>query len=246
MSTECGNCPPPSVAAVVPALNEAAGIAERVEDLLRSGFAQVIVVDGGSNDATFERAQAVADSRPGDPQAASRLTVLRAACGRAIQMNRGAQAAGADVLLFVHADTRLPPGAVEMVRKAICRGGEWGRFDMRLDGPQRLLRLIERAMNMRSALTGIATGDQALFVRRDVFTMLRGFAQIPLMEDIEISRRLRMLARPVRIRAPVLSAARRWQHGGVARTMLLMWCLRFLYWLGVAPARFARLYRNVR
>jgi len=246
VSADHGSRPVPSVAAIVPVLNEVDQIEQRARAWERAGFAEVIVVDGGSDDGSVVRIQAMVESHMRDPQANGRLILLHAARGRAEQMNRGAHAATADVLLFLHADTGLPAGAVGMIQEAIRRGCEWGRFDVRLDGPQHGLRLIECAMNVRSAVSGIATGDQAMFVRRDVFAMLRGFAPIPVMEDIEISRRLCMLARPTRIRVPVMTAARRWQRDGIARTMLLMWCLRFFYWLGVAPVRLARLYRDVR
>ncbi len=236
----------PRVAVIVPVLNEAAGIGDRLRALDGAGFAEVIVVDGGSDDGTVARIRTLVETLPGVPGTRGRITLLHAPRGRAVQMNRGAAAATADVLLFLHADTRLPPGAAEMIQGAVRQGHEWGRFDVRLDGRPYPLRLIERAMNIRSALTGIATGDQAQFVRRDLFAMLRGFAPIPLMEDIELSRRLCRLARPARIRAPVASAARRWLRGGIARTVLRMWGLRFLYWSGIPAARLARLYPDVR
>ena len=236
----------PGVAVIVPVLNEAAGIVARLRDLVDAGFAEVIVVDGGSDDGTVDRIRTLNDSLPAGSRTGGRVILLHAPRGRAVQMNCGAGVATADVLLFLHADTRLPPAAAAMVQESVCRGGEWGRFDVRLDGQPFPLRLIERVMNLRSALTGIATGDQAQFVRRDVFTMLNGFAPIPLMEDIELSRRLCRLARPVRIRVPVVSAARRWLQGGIVRTVLRMWGLRFLYWAGIPPARLVRFYADVR
>ncbi len=237
--------PGPSVAVIVPILNEASRIEAQIHLLCRAGIAEIVVVDGGSADDSVGRIQQIADAA-GALRTGCRVAVRHAPRGRALQMNYGAQATMADVLLFVHADTRLPAGAGGMVQDAIRRGHEWGRFDVCLDGPQRTLRVIERAMNLRSALTGIVTGDQALFVRRDIFTMLGGFAPIALMEDIELSRRLRMLGPPARIRIPVVSSARRWHQGGILRTVLLMWGLRLLYWLGVAPGRLARFYGNVR
>jgi rSAM/selenodomain-associated transferase 2 len=146
------------------------------------------------------------------------------------------------VLLFLHADGTLPPGAADDIRDAVEAGRPWGRFDVRLSGRHFLLRVIERLMNWRSRLTGIATGDQAMFVRRDVYRMLGGYAPLPLMEDIELSTRLKWICRPACLPGPVLASSRRWEKHGIIRTILLMWTLRFLYWLGVSPARLARWY----
>ena len=164
--------------------------------------------------------------------------------GRARQMHAGAQTATADVLLFLHADTVLPPEADARIRDAIRRGHLWGRFDVRLSGRYWPLRLVECMMNWRSAVSGIVTGDQAMFVRRDVYRMLGGFAPIPLMEDVEFSRRLKWVGKAARLRGPAVASSRRWELKGVFRTILLMWYLRFLYWLGVSPERLAR--RNCR
>lgn len=157
-------------------------------------------------------------------------------------MHAGTLAANSDVLLFLHADVRLPEGAVDAVRAAIRRGCLWGRFDVRLSGRNFLFRLIEQLMNARSALTGIATGDQAIFVRRDVYRMLGGYAPMDIMEDIEFSTRLKWVGRPARLHGPVMVSARRWEEKGILRTVLLMWTLRLLYWLGVSPRRLARWY----
>jgi rSAM/selenodomain-associated transferase 2 len=162
--------------------------------------------------------------------------------GRAMQMHAGAQASGADVLLFLHADCTLPPGAADDIREVIESGRLWGRFDVRLTGRNFMFRVIERLMNWRSRLSGIATGDQALFVRSDVYRVLGGYALIPLMEDIEFSSRLQWVGRPVRLPGPVLASSRRWEKHGILRTTLLMWALRLLYWLGVSPARLVRWY----
>lgn len=171
------------------------------------------------------------------------LRVLCAERGRAAQMNAGAGATHADILLFLHADTILPPDALVRVRDAVARGAIWGRFDVRLSGRRPGFRVIERLMNLRSALTGIATGDQAMFVRRDAFTLLGGFAAIELMEDIELSARLKWIARPVCIRAPVVTSSRRWENGGLLRTLVRMWVLRAAYALGVSPRRLAQWYK---
>lgn len=225
----------PSVAVILPVRNEAVILETSLSDLFtRHDPLEVIVVDGGSGDATRAIAGSFSSRYP--------VRVLDASPGRASQMNAGAAAAHADILLFLHADTRLPPRALERIREAIGAGRAWGRFDVCLDGARSAYRIIERFMNWRSALTGIATGDQAIFVRRDVFESLGGYAPIALMEDIEFSRRLKRRSRPARILDPATASARRWERYGVVRTVLRMWWLRFLYWLGVSPAHLARWY----
>lgn len=231
--------PGPGVAVILPVLNEAGLIERRLRELLALQPAEIIVVDGGSADDTRARARAIGRDRRAVPV----LRWIEAARGRARQMNAGARLARAGILLFLHADTRLPAGALRAVERAIAGGARWGRFDVRLEGDETVLRLIGWLMNRRSALTGIVTGDQALFVRREVFFEHGGFAPIPLMEDIELSRRLKRVGRPRRLRRRVVTSARRWRARGILRTVLLMWALRFLYWLGVSPARLARWYR---
>jgi len=220
------------LAVIVPTLNEAAGIRAALESLasLRARGHEVIVVDGGSNDATIELARPLADQ------------VIVCAKGRAIQMNAGARAARSGAFVFLHADTRLPEGADKLVIDALQRHA-WGRFDVRLEGRHPLLKLVACAMNLRSRLTGIATGDQAIFVRRDEFP---GFPEIALMEDIAFSSAMKHVGRPACLRERVASSARRWQARGVVRTIFLMWRLRLLYALGVAPQRLAREYADPR
>ncbi len=226
-----------SVAVILPVRNEAAVLEAALADLLvRHDPLEVIVVDGGSRDASRAIADGFSSRYP--------VRVFNAPAGRALQMNAGAAAASADILLFLHADTHLPPGALDAVRAAIGIGAGhvWGRFDVRLDGKRFAYRVIEWFMNRRSALTGIATGDQAIFVRRDVFESLGGYAPIALMEDIEFSRRLKRRGRPARLADTVTTSARRWERYGVVRTVLRMWGLRFLFWVGVSPTRLARWY----
>jgi rSAM/selenodomain-associated transferase 2 len=176
--------------------------------------------------------------------------VIVSARGRALQMNAGArteQAAGADVLLFLHADTQLPPQADRLIFRTMSNSDRcWGRFDVTIDGAHRVLRLVETLMNLRSRLTGVCTGDQAIFVARGAFLALDGFAPIALMEDIEFCRRARRLSPPLALRARVLTSARRWQRHGVWRTIVLMWRLRLAYFLGADPDELARRYRDAR
>ena len=158
-------------------------------------------------------------------------------------MNEGARRASGDILLFLHADTSIPESGPQRVAHVLAGGKEvWGRFDVHLSGSQPLLRVVETAMNCRSRITGIATGDQAIFVRRSVFERLGGFPPIPLMEDIALSRMLRRIRRPLCLRDRVITSGRRWQRDGVLKTVLFMWSLRFAYWLGADPARLHRIY----
>ena len=223
----------PPLSIIVPTLDEAAGVVEGLRALqpLRARGAQVIVVDGGSRDGTARLAAQWADA------------VLCAPRGRAAQMNAGALHARGAILLFLHADTRLPAWADRRIRQAIAAGSAWGRFDVRIDGRAWLLRVVAALMNRRSCWTGIATGDQAIFVRRDVFERLGGFAAQPLMEDIELSARLRRIGRPACLRPPAVTSGRRWETRGVWRTIVLMWRLRWRYWRGESPAALARAYR---
>jgi rSAM/selenodomain-associated transferase 2 len=227
----------PTVAIVVPVFVEPE-IDSQLGRLVALSPDELIVTEAGER-ATSERLRSFAAN--GD--AAGNVRIVSAERGRARQMNAGAVVAQSEILFFVHADTVLPANALSLVRDAIARGAVWGRFDVRLSGAAPAFRVIERAMNWRSALTGIATGDQTLFVRRDVFDMLGGFAPIALMEDIEFSRRLKSVARPFRIRMPVITSSRRWERDGIARTVLTMWMLRALYALGASPRFLARLYR---
>lgn len=232
-----------TVAVIVPVLNESENLHRLLSDLLeRQNFDEVIVVDGGSTDASVETVCKFMTTDEGRPAP----VLIQSARGRARQMQAGAQAAGADALLFLHADSLLPAGAAALIRDAIGGGRLWGRFDVRLDGKGFMFRIVERLMNWRSRLTGISTGDQGLFVRRDLHRLLGGFAPLALMEDIEFCQRLKWVSQPLRLPGAVVSSARRWEKNGVFRTILLMWSLRFLYWLGVSPARLSRWYQGLR
>jgi rSAM/selenodomain-associated transferase 2 len=225
----------PSLSIVIPVLNEAAQI-EATFNLLspfRARGAEVIVVDGGSSDATADVARAHAHH------------VLRSTQGRATQMNAGAAAAGGKVLLFLHADTRLPDDADRLILTGLeATGRSWGRFDVRFnEGP--LLGLIAVMMNLRSRMTGIATGDQAIFVSRAVFEAIGSFPSIPLMEDIALSAHLKRIGRPLCLRARVTTSPRRWKENGTLRTVFLMWRLRLAYFLGADPRQLAQRYGYV-
>ncbi len=213
---------------IVPALNEARGIEDCLRSLapLRARGHEVIVADGGSGDGTRELAAALADR------------VISAPRGRALQMNAGAAAASGDALLFLHADTILPADADRAVLAALASRA-WGRFDVSIDSRDARLAVVGFCMNWRSRLSGIATGDQAIFVRRAAFP---GFARIALMEDVEFSKRMKPVSAPACLRARVVTSARRWERRGVLRTVLLMWRLRLQFWLGADPDELARRY----
>ncbi|AOY90211.1 glycosyl transferase [Marinobacter salinus] len=213
---------------------EAAGIEDTLRALakVRSAGNEVIVVDAGSSDSTAELARPLCD----------RVAISEK--GRAVQMNAGAALAQGDLLLFLHADTRLPPDALEHLHRFSVSRHAWGRFDVRLSGDRLLYRIIAWFMNRRSRFTGICTGDQAMFVRRDTFEALGGFHPMPLMEDVELSRRLCLVSRPYCIASPATTDSRRWEKSGPWRTIFLMWRLRWRYWRGESPESLAQAYRS--
>lgn len=216
---------------IMPVLDEAAGIEASLRALapLRRRGAEIVVVDGGSSDGTPVLARPLADR------------VIEAQRGRASQMNAGAAAAGGSVLLFLHADTRLPNNADRLVFGGLTESGRvWGRFDVGFDGKR--LPFIALMMNWRSRMTGIATGDQAMFVTRAAFEEAGGFPPIALMEDVALSARLKRLGHPLCLHAKVTTSPRRWEQHGVLRTVLLMWKLRLAYFFGVDPVRLAETY----
>jgi rSAM/selenodomain-associated transferase 2 len=223
-----------TISVIVPALDEGHEIEATLRAARASPVCEILVVDGGSVDDTVARATALADR------------VLRSERGRALQMNAGARAARGDVVLFLHADTHLPPGYAAAIEAAIAAGAIGGRFDVLLRGAHPLLRVVAYLMNLRSRWTRIFTGDQAIFVRREVFERLGGFAAIPLMEDVELSSRLRREGPIASLRPRVSTSARRWEENGVVRTILLMWSLRLAYACGVSPQRLAATYLRRR
>ncbi|MFZ1642645.1 MAG: TIGR04283 family arsenosugar biosynthesis glycosyltransferase [Candidatus Contendobacter sp.] len=224
---------PSRIAIILPVLNEEAHITPCLTLLqpLRRQNCELMVVDGGSNDRTVALAEPLADR------------VITGPRGRAAQMNAGARQAHGDILWFLHADSRLPPNAVTHIRAALARPDRhWGRFDVRLSGRHPLLRVVETSMNARSRLTGIATGDQGIFVRRDLFERIGGYPAIALMEDIALSRLLKRQGWPVCLRQRLTTSSRRWERDGILRTILLMWRLRLAYFFGADPDQLARIY----
>lgn len=224
----------PLLSVVIPVRNEAQALPALLDDLmdLRAGGAELILVDGGSSDGTCELALGRVDQ------------LLRTAPGRALQMNAGAASACGEYLWFVHADTRVSVEALESLQRTLSERPLWGRFDVRLSGPGLALRVIGAMISLRSRLSGIASGDQGIFVARQRFEALGGYAQIPLMEDLQLCRRLKALARPRCLRPPLSTSSRRWERNGIWRTVMLMWCLRLAYYCGASPDKLARQYRR--
>jgi len=225
----------PKISMIIPILNEASVITQTLSALqpFRARGHEVIVVDGGSEDASQMQSQAFADR------------VIQAPRGRSRQMNAGASIASGEILLFLHADTFLPAGADHLIISKMTQNGRiWGHFDVRLSGKHPLFRIIEYLMNWRSRLTGIATGDQGIFVKQETFQSIGGFPTIDLMEDIALSRILKRYGHPLCLCQRVIASSRRWEENGIVRTILLMWCLRLAYFFGANPQDLAQLYRR--
>ncbi|MDH4155245.1 MAG: TIGR04283 family arsenosugar biosynthesis glycosyltransferase [Nitrospira sp.] len=229
-----------TISVIIPTLNEEQALGQTLAHLPPSQALEIIIVDGGSRDRTLEVAKAFCTNMPS-------AHIVGAPTGRARQMNEGARVSRGDVLLFLHADTQIPHEAPRIIELALANPAVvGGRFDVRFDTHSGWGQLISTFMNWRSRTSGIATGDQAIFVRRHIFERVGGFADIPLMEDIDFSRRLKRVGPMAALRHTVTTSFRRWEQQGPLRTILLMWVLRFLYWAGVSPSRLSRWYKVVR
>lgn len=234
----------PSVSIIVPLLDERLNLPVLVEQLMAIAPSQIILVDGGSTDGSWQWIQQYVNATV--ESAAVETIALQHAAGRAGQMNAGARHASAELLLFLHADTRLPPNPCRYLAALDQHDLAWGRYDVQFDSEQGAMSVIAWFINWRSRFSGIATGDQAIFVTRAAFDKVGGFDELPLMEDVALCRKLKGVSKPLCLQQRVTTSARRWQQGGIARTVLLMWLLRFAYWVGVSPARLARYYARFR
>jgi rSAM/selenodomain-associated transferase 2 len=231
------------ISVIIPTLNEERTIMATLAHTASLGFDELIVVDGGAP----MRLCARRIYRLSAQSSHSVLYMGERSCGRARQMNEGAKTSGGEILLFLHADTQLPGDAKTMIDTTLAdQRVVGGRFDVRFDRPSMWGTIISRIMNWRSRLSGIATGDQALFVRRPIFEQMGGFADMPLMEDIDFSRRLKRMGATAALSATVTTSFRRWDRHGPLRTILLMWTLRFLYWIGISPSHLVEWYKTVR
>lgn len=220
------------ISIIIPVLNEEDTIESTLHDLqvYRQQGHEIVVVDGGSADDTVARAYGLVDK------------TLKSKCGRAYQMNTGAEYAEGEVLVFLHADTVLPVGACALISNIIADGNDWGRFNVRLSGKSWIFRVIENMMNWRSWLTSIATGDQAIFVRKSLFTKVGAYPGISLMEDVVLSRKLRNISKPACLKDCVVTSSRKWESNGIVRTVFLMWRLRLMFYFGVPADTLARIY----
>ena len=229
-----------TISVIIPTLNEEKGLAQMLVQTSAFGFDEVVIADGGSTDRTIHLSEAFCAR-------ISNTSLVRVPQGRGRQLNEGVKASHGQILLFLHADTQLPATAKQDIEDALQNNQVvGGRFDVTFDRQTRWGTVISTMMNWRSRCFGIATGDQAMFVRRHTFEQLGGFAEIPLMEDLDLSRRMKRMGQIAALRSRVVTSFRRWEQNGPLRTILLMWALRFLYWIGVSPHQLQRFYIAVR
>ncbi|WP_350559242.1 TIGR04283 family arsenosugar biosynthesis glycosyltransferase [Psychrobacter sp. CAL346-MNA-CIBAN-0220] len=234
-----------SISIIIPLLNEAENLPQLITHManLNPLPEQVIIVDGGSSDESVAVTEALINELVENRQSSIDWQIIETTAGRASQMNMGAALATGDILLFLHADTQLPINATSDIKNAMVQSA-WGRFDVHLDSRNLMLCIVSRMMNVRSRLTGIATGDQAIFIKRSLFEQIDGYPNQPLMEDIELCKRLKNIAKPACLRSKATTSARRWQQNGTGRTIFLMWQLRFDYWRGISPEISKQRYYN--
>ena len=220
------------ISIIIPVLNEEQSVKALLQQLqiYRQQGHEVIVVDGGSHDETVSISKPLADK------------VIMSESGRARQMNKGVAESTNEVLWFLHADTSIPENVIETIQESLNKY-EWGRFNIKLSGSNFLFRIIENMINIRSCLSCVATGDQGIFIKRNTFDSIGGYPEIPLMEDVALSKKLKTISQPACIKETLTTSSRRWEKKGIIKTILLMWYLRFLYWIGVTPAKLAKLYR---
>ena len=225
-----------TVSIIIPVLNEEKEIEKFLKQFRKfRKQSEIILVDGGSKDKTIEIASRF-----------DYVTIISSRRGRARQMNAGAKAANGDVLIFLHADTYLPINAIEAVKKVVVNGSDYGCFGVKINSRRLSLIIASKLINIRTKITHVASGDQTIFVRRELFEEVGGYADIPLMEDLELTRRLKEIGDFVELSLRVSTSSRRWEEWGVYKTILTMWSLRTLYYIGVSPEKLAEFYRNVR
>ena len=221
------------VSIIIPTLNEEGSINRLLQQLqmYRQQGHEVIIVDGGSKENTCSISKKLSDK------------LIESNPGRAAQMNAGAEEASNNILWFLHADTFLPENAIEPIQKILIHY-DWGRFNIKLSGSNSLFRIIEKMINLRSCFVGIATGDQGIFVKRETFKRVNGYSILPLMEDVDLSKKLKIISKPACLKERLITSSRRWERNGILSTVFLMWRLRFLFWIGVSADKLAVQYRT--
>ncbi len=229
---------PPTISVIVPVRNEDPSTLSKLTDLVSlEGIAEVVVVNCSDQHSTTDKLKEL------QSKFNSVRVINSEIAGRAHQMNQGGALASGSILWFIHADTSVPESSTEYILESVSTEKPWGRFDIRFDNQSARMKLVAFAVNLRSGLTGVCSGDQAIFLLRSQFHKLGGFPNIPLLEDIALTKKLRREAQAIRIRTPVTTSARRWETRGYLRTIFLMWLIRFLFWAGVSPKALARLYQ---
>ncbi len=225
----------PGIAIVIPVRNEAAMLPQALQRLKAlQGVDEIVFVDGESSDGSAALIQAAG------------FICLLSTAGRAKQMNMGTAQTKSEIILYLHVDTAISSSHISDIKKTYNQAFAYGRFDVSLSNKRLTYRIISFFINLRSCLSKVATGDQGIFVRRTMFEAVGGYPEIPLMEDIALTKALRRKGKVLCLRNKLETSSRRWEQHGVMRTVWLMWKLRFLYWLGVSPEKLAGMYRDAR